>query len=779
MKLIYRIAKAELQMLFYSPVAWFLLVVFVLQTAMFFTGRYEWFLKGNELSGGRTFMTSVSLFSNGIWGIVQSYLYYYIPLLTMGLISRELSSGSIKLLYSSPVRNSQIILGKYLSMVIYAAIMCGILLLYVIYAWCTVKDFELPVVLVGLLGLFLLTCTYAAVGIFVSSLTSYQFVAAIGTFIVLMLLSMVGGWWQEYDVIRDVTYWLSINGRASTFIMGMLCSEDVLYFPIVTVLFLFLTVIRLNAVRQKVRWYVSFGRYLAVILIACTLGYFSSRPKLMSYYDASSTKWNTLTPQSQEIVSKLDGGMTITAYVNILGPNYGQFAFPGFIQSNREMFKMYERFKPETKLKVVYYYDTITEKDSPKHAEIFKQRLKRKNMTVRQSARKMCETFQLDSVHRVKSPEEIRKMTNIEGERTFVWEMVRENGERAWLRTYDDPMNPFPGEAEISAAMKRMTLELPKIGFVQGYGMRSIYDDKTRGYNFFAYKKDFRQGLINQGFDVVEIDLEKGIPEDVNIITLADMREPLSPNEEQVLEKYIAKGGNLYILGEPRRREIMNPLLNKYFGIELMEGTLVQYRLDWLQPDILYSMITPEAQELSFYYGLAYGVMLPTAAGLEQVADRGFKVIPVLKSDTLNIANKKNRSYAVWNEMESLDYVEEPLTVNPAKGEVVKDYCTGMALTRMVGEKEQRVMILGDADCISNGEITESRSQTNFIVDLGTFHWLSNNQMPVDIRRESPTDNRVYIGRIGFNIMNWGFKGIIPLLLAGVGIMLWIRRRSK
>ena len=45
MKLIYRIAKAELRMLFCSPVAWFLLVIFTLQTALFFTGRYEWFMK--------------------------------------------------------------------------------------------------------------------------------------------------------------------------------------------------------------------------------------------------------------------------------------------------------------------------------------------------------------------------------------------------------------------------------------------------------------------------------------------------------------------------------------------------------------------------------------------------------------------------------------------------------------------------------------------------------------------------------------------------------------
>lgn len=777
MKLIYRIAKAELQMLFYSPVAWFLLVIFTVQTGMFFTAQYEWFMKGNELGNGHVSMASMRLFPMGLWGIVQNYLYYYIPLLTMGLISKELSSGSIKLLYSSPIRNSQIILGKFLSMVLYAALMCGILSLYVIYAEFTVKDFELPMVLVGLLGLFLLTCTYVAVGIFMSSLTAYQFVAAIDAFIVLMLLSLVGRWWQEYDIVRDITYWFSINGRASTFINGMICSEDLLYFPVVTALFLCLTVIRLNAVRQKVRWQVSFGRYMAVILVACTLGYFSSRPKLMAYYDATSTKSNTLTPQSQEIVSKLDGDMSITAYVNVLSPNYSLFSFPYFIQSNRELFKRYERFKPETKLKVVYYYDTITPQDSPL-AEDFVKKLRKDSMTLREAAKKGCEIYRIDS-SRLKTPEEVRKMTDLTGERTFVWELVRENGRRAWLRTYDDPMSPFPGETEISAAMKRMVMELPKIGFVEGYGMRSIYDVRHRGYNYFAYKKDFRQALVNQGFDVVEIDLEKGIPEDVNILTLADMRKPLSEKEEQVLEEYIANGGNMYLLGEPRRREVMNPLMNKLFGVELLEGTLVQYRDEWLQPDILRGFITPESRDLSFYYGMAYNVTLPTVAGLEVVADRGFKVIPVLRSDTLNIGNKENRSYAVWNEMESLDFAEEELTPNPEKGEIVKDYCTALALTRKVGDKEQRIMIMGDADCISNGEINESRSRTNFVMDLGTYHWLSNNEMPVDVRRVSPTDNRVDIRRAGFNVMNWGFMGVLPLLLAVTGIVLWIRRRSK
>ena len=322
--MIYNIARTELQMLFYSPVAWLLLVVFTVQSALVFTGSFEGFVAAKEMGYGLDALT-YSLFSSpwgGLFPGMQGYLYFYIPLLTMGVVSRELSSGSIKLLYSSPITNFQIIIGKYFAMMIYGAIMIGVLVLLGLCGLCTVENFDWPLVLTGILGLYLLLCAYAAIGVFMSSLTSYQIVAAIGTLIVLMLLDMVGGWGQEIDFVRDITYWLAMGGRSNTFISGMICSEDVLYFIVVICLFLALTIIRLNAVRQKIRFSVTLGRNLVVIVIACLIGYFSSMPTMKAYYDATATKMNTLTPNSQEIVARLDGDLTITSYINILDPKY-------------------------------------------------------------------------------------------------------------------------------------------------------------------------------------------------------------------------------------------------------------------------------------------------------------------------------------------------------------------------------------------------------------------------------------------------------------------------
>lgn len=255
MKMIFKIAKTELQTLFYSPVAWLILIIFTFQASILFTNVFDMSVKSQSLEYQ---LDNVTLFTfGGMFGLfsgIQQYLYLYIPLLTMGLMSRELSSGSIKLLYSSPVTNKQIVLGKYLAMMLYGLLLMAILSIFVIYSAFAIKSFDFICVLAGLLGLYLLTCAYSAIGLFMSSLTSYQVVSAMGTLAILAALSLVRGVWQDMEVVRDITFWLSINGRADEFVNGLICSEDVLYFIIVSALFLTLTILRLQVIRQKTNW---------------------------------------------------------------------------------------------------------------------------------------------------------------------------------------------------------------------------------------------------------------------------------------------------------------------------------------------------------------------------------------------------------------------------------------------------------------------------------------------------------------------------------------------
>ena len=108
MKTTYRIAIAELRSLFCSPVAWLILVIFAVQVGVAFGNAFDRQVQGQAL-GYTLWDVTASIFT-GWMGIFPGFLrnlYLYIPLLTMGLMSREYSSGSIKLLFSSPVTDSQ------------------------------------------------------------------------------------------------------------------------------------------------------------------------------------------------------------------------------------------------------------------------------------------------------------------------------------------------------------------------------------------------------------------------------------------------------------------------------------------------------------------------------------------------------------------------------------------------------------------------------------------------------------------------------------------------
>jgi len=94
-----------------------------------------------------------------------------------------------------------------------------------------------------MLGLALLASTYMAIGLFISCLTNYQIVAGIATFIVFTLISSVGGIAQQYDFIRDITWFLALAGRTESMLYGLITTRDIFYFILVITLFLGLAVI--------------------------------------------------------------------------------------------------------------------------------------------------------------------------------------------------------------------------------------------------------------------------------------------------------------------------------------------------------------------------------------------------------------------------------------------------------------------------------------------------------------------------------------------------------
>lgn len=765
MKTIFRLAKTELRILFCSPVSWLILVIFAFQAGLNFSDTFGGLLKRQAMGYGLGGITEETF--AGYTGLLISMLkslYLYIPLITMGLMSRELSSGSIKFLYSSPITTTQIILGKYLSMLIYGAMLMAILLVYVVFGTFTIENMDLFFVLTGVLGLYLLTCAYAAIGLFMSSITSYQVVAAMGTLAILTVLNFIGEVGQDISFVRDITYWLSISGRAYKFLAGMICSEDVLYFVIVILLFILLSIMRLQAARKKHNMMVTFTRYFAVIGGALFIGYLSSLPVSKVYYDATALKTNTLTPGSQQVVKKLDGGLTITTYMNILDENYGS-ALPSQLKSDFELFEQYVRFKPEIKMKYVYYYAPSVE---PSFSDRFLE------LQGKERAEHICKIMELD-FDMFLSTEEIDQIIDLKSEGyRFVRILERENGQKTTLRLYNDMMK-HPSETEITSALKRFLVPAPKVAFLTGHGERNVNSAGERYYYTFARSIYFRQSLINQGFDATELNVkDQDIPEDINILVIADMRSSLSPEEMAKLERYIERGGNLFILGEPNRQEAMNPLLSK-FGVELMPGTLVQLHEDHL-PSIITAKLTDHAAAQCFRYkqlkGWGGSLVMPDASPLRYSTNSGYEVKPLAM--TLEKGS--------WNELETTDFLDGELSINASIGELEQSYPVVLSLTRQRGDKEQRIVITGDADCISNGELANNRNgifaiNFNFITE--TFKWLSYGEFPIDTSRPDTVDNTIFLSRKASPWIKFFAMGVIPFILAFAGFMVWYRRKGR
>lgn len=765
MKTIFRLAKTELRILFCSPVSWLILVIFAFQAGLNFSDTFGGLLKRQAMGYGLGGITEETFagYTRLLISMLKS-LYLYIPLITMGLMSRELSSGSIKFLYSSPITTTQIILGKYLSMLIYGAMLMAILLVYVVFGTFTIENMDLFFVLTGVLGLYLLTCAYAAIGLFMSSITSYQVVAAMGTLAILTVLNFIGEVGQDISFVRDITYWLSISGRAYKFLAGMICSEDVLYFVIVILLFILLSIMRLQAARKKHNMMVTFTRYFAVIGGALFIGYLSSLPVSKVYYDATALKTNTLTPGSQQVVKKLDGGLTITTYMNILDENYGS-ALPSQLKSDFELFEQYVRFKPEIKMKYVYYYAPSVE---PSFSDRFLE------LQGKERAEHICKIMELD-FDMFLSTEEIDQIIDLKSEGyRFVRILERENGQKTTLRLYNDMMK-HPSETEITSALKRFLVPAPKVAFLTGHGERNVNSAGERYYYTFARSIYFRQSLINQGFDATELNVkDQDIPEDINILVIADMRSSLSPEEMAKLERYIERGGNLFILGEPNRQEAMNPLLSK-FGVELMPGTLVQLHEDHL-PSIITAKLTDHAAAQCFRYkqlkGWGGSLVMPDASPLRYSTNSGYEVKPLAM--TLEKGS--------WNELETTDFLDGELSINASIGELEQSYPVVLSLTRQRGDKEQRIVITGDADCISNGELANSRNgifaiNFNFITE--TFKWLSYGEFPIDTSRPDTVDNTIFLSRKASPWIKFFAMGVIPFILAFAGFMVWYRRKGR
>jgi ABC-2 type transport system permease protein len=231
------LARRELTGYFFSPIAYVIGAGFLMLSA-------GWFFLNLRMGGEASLRP---LFDG-----MAVLMVLACPLLTMGLLSKEFDSGTIETLMTSPVTDTEVILGKFLGVILFYLVLLAstVLLMGPILIYGR-PDFG--VAAMGYLGMVLLGAAYVSVGIFASTLTRHQIVAAIvaigilAFFVVLMgVVVRVGRW--PWTLLASH---LNVMAYFKDFSRGVLDTRGVVYFVSATALFLFLSVKTLESRRWR------------------------------------------------------------------------------------------------------------------------------------------------------------------------------------------------------------------------------------------------------------------------------------------------------------------------------------------------------------------------------------------------------------------------------------------------------------------------------------------------------------------------------------------------
>ena len=799
MKLTFKIAKAELRNLFYSPIAWFLTIAFMVECAISYTKLISNYASQQEMGGmGLNYMNQLTFnvfTSPGAFfsGIMQN-LYLYIPLLTMGLISREINGGTISLLYSSPVKIREIVFGKYLAMLVYSLILLLVISIFMAAGVCDIKSADYGMLLAAGVGFYLLLCAYSAIGLFMSSLTSYQIVAALSTFVMIGILSYVGTLWQSIDFVRDLTYFLSLSGRTNHMLGGLITTKDVIYFIIIVYIFLGLTIYKLQAGRETKPWYISASRYIAIFVSALVIGYITSLPSLIGYWDTTAIKDNTLTPNAQKIIKELgDGKLEVTSYNNFLD-DYYTFGLPEQRNNFLTRWEPYLRFKPD----IEFHYESYYDMPLALGYDLFESY---KGKTIKQIAEQRAKGSDL-SMDMFKTPEQIKKEIDLKPELNRYVMKLTYKGRSTFLRVFNDQV-VWPMEAEVSAAFKRLLqAKMPKIAFVTSNGERKTNKKGDREYKTVTSDKTFRYALINQGFDVDTVSLNtQNIPDNIKALVIADPQSELSAAAIGKIKAYIAKGGNLLIAGEPGRQQMLNPLLAT-LGVQMNNGMLTQQSDDYA-PTLVLPNLTKAAIGFAKIMDKPSVDTLPVSmngvAALSYHDTSSFRIQPLLGTEAGLVVNtmRRNPDLDIVNSKEEVKsagrggfIMAMPMGAGNAPKKKIsplankniskETFTTALALTRQINGKQQRIFISGDADFLSNSELNRYQPQvSNFTFSTALFSWLNYGEYPVDASRPDAKDNRVTVSLDHVSFLKIVYIYVIPGLILIFAAVFLIRRKRK
>jgi ABC-type uncharacterized transport system involved in gliding motility auxiliary subunit len=319
-------------------------------------------------------------------------------------------------------------------------------------------------------------------------------------------------------------------------------------------------------------------------------------------------------------------------------------------------------------------------------------------------------------------------------------------------------------EQDITSAILKITRDKTKtVCFVTGHGEKSLSDQQARGYSMVD------QGLKKEGYNTNSVNLvtSNGVPSDCDVLVVAGPIESFFPQETAMITKYLDGGGKVLIEDDPiTEKSQQDPKLEDIFlawNIKASTNVVVDAsgvgRLFGTGPAV---PLVVDYGESPITKTLQGGMTFFPLARTVAIADKG-------KADPQEVELLKTsaRSFTIPN----LDQKE--VKFDP-KTDTAGPLSLGVAATRTEGDKQARLVVIGDSDYAANQWIN---LQHNGDLFFNTIDWLAQDENLISIRPKSIANRRVTLTEGQWSALRWLDLFFLPGIVIFAGVYIWWKRR--
>ena len=652
-----------------------------------------------------------------------------VPVLSMRCLAEERKSKVDQLLLTAPVSVGKMVLAKYLAMVAVFSVAVGIIAVtpLVLSSFGTVPMGESYV---AVLGFWLMGCLFLAIGLFVSSITESQVIAAVVSFVVLFICFMMDAIISlvatSETLITKVLSCLDIYTPFTNFLNGCLDLSAMFYYVAVSGFMVFLTAQSI----QKRRWSISKNTISTSVFSTSTIGIalalvvvgnliVSSLPVTITEIDCTYTKMYDLTEDTENFLDKLEEDITI-------------YVLNSEESKDVQIHETLERYEALSKHITVEYVDPSI---NPKFAQTYTDESLTQNSVI------------------VVGPERAKAVDYYE-----LYEVEYEMDYYSY--SYTTTVTGYDAEGQITSAIEYVTMdseELAVVYQITGHGESSL----SSAFTEVLDKANIR-------LESLELFNEEAVPADAQAIIIHAPTSDFNETDAQKVINYINGGGNVIITCNYAYRNLTNfESILQVYGMDWVDGVVAENSVqNYYSGNPFY--LLPEVNSTS-YTSSVYGSYV--------LAVYGVGITYGEETDNLSYTSLMDTSDSAVSKT-NLDNVT---TSEYEEGDVQGGFSLGVAATITNEDASvSQIVALGSAMMFTddtNSVVSGNHAAmfTDIISQMTTETELSSSVIPVkEMNLSSLTVDTMTSLMLAFGIVI-----LVPVALLGYGIFVWYVRRHK